>query len=48
MKLEAPNSRNLNEFVVNEKKKNQIEEYIEMLKIADLKKFFEKESKEIF
>lgn len=36
------------EFVVNEKKKNQIEEYREMLKIADPKRFLEKESKEVF
>ncbi|WP_317087235.1 HNH endonuclease domain-containing protein, partial [Clostridium neonatale] len=36
------------EFVVNEKKKNQVEEYREMLKIADPKKFLEKESKEVF
>lgn len=35
-------------FVVNEKKKNQIEEYREMLKIADPKDFLEKESKEVF
>lgn len=36
------------EFVVNEKKKNQIEEYREMLKIENPKKFLEKESKEVF
>ena len=36
------------EFVVNEKKKNQIEEYREMLKIADPKEFLDKESKEVF
>lgn len=36
------------EFVVNEKKKNQIEEYREMLKIANPKEFLEKESKEVF
>lgn len=36
------------EFVVNEKKKNQIEEYREMLKIADPKGFLDKESKEVF
>ncbi|CAG9713388.1 MAG: HNH endonuclease domain-containing protein [Clostridium neonatale] len=35
-------------FVVNTKKKNQIEEYREMLKIADPKRFLERESKEVF
>ena len=35
-------------FVVNEKKKNQVEEYREMLKIANPKEFLEKESKEVF
>ena len=35
-------------FVVNTKKKNQIEEYREMLKIADPKRILERESKEVF
>jgi len=36
------------EFVVKENKKNQVEEYREMLKIANPKEFLEKESKEVF